>query len=74
MTVVKYLIPAHNVHEIFFFISMRAKQVREVANLNERKYPHTPLYGVKEFVCLSVRLLLFWQEIIILTSPIRRGV
>ena len=27
---------------------------REVANLTERKNPHTPLYGVKEFVCLSV--------------------
>ena len=29
---------------------------REVANLTERKYPHTPVYGVKEFVCLSVGL------------------
>ena len=27
---------------------------REVANLTERKNPHTPVYGVKEFVCLSV--------------------
>ena len=27
---------------------------REVANLTERKNPHTPAYGVKEFVCLSV--------------------
>ena len=27
---------------------------REEANLNERKNSHTPLYGVKEFVCLSV--------------------
>ena len=26
---------------------------REVANLTGRKNPHTPLYGVKEFVCLS---------------------
>ena len=26
----------------------------EVANLIERKYPHTPVYGVKELVCLSV--------------------
>ena len=26
---------------------------REVANLTERK-KHTPVYGVKEFVCLSV--------------------
>ena len=27
---------------------------REVANLTERKNPHTPVHGVKEFVCLSV--------------------
>ena len=27
---------------------------REVANLTERKNPHTPIYGVKEFFCLSV--------------------
>ena len=26
----------------------------EVANLTERKNPHTPAQGVKEFVCLSV--------------------
>ena len=25
---------------------------RKVANLTERKNPHTPVYGVKEFVCL----------------------
>ena len=25
---------------------------REVANLTERKNPHAPIYGVKEFVCL----------------------
>ena len=30
---------------------------REVANLTERKNPHTPVYGVKEFVCLSVCML-----------------
>ena len=30
---------------------------REVANLNEIKNPHTPVYGVTEFVCLSVCLL-----------------
>ena len=30
---------------------------REVANLTERKNPHAPIYGVKEFVCLSVCLL-----------------
>ena len=27
---------------------------REIANLTERKNQHTPVYGVKEFVCLSV--------------------
>ena len=27
---------------------------REVANLTERKNPPTPVFGVKEFVCLSV--------------------
>ena len=27
---------------------------RELANLTERKNLHTPLHGVKEFVCLSV--------------------
>ena len=31
-----------------------SKASREVANLTERKNPHTPVYGVKEFVCLSV--------------------
>ena len=30
---------------------------REVANLTETKNPHTPVYGVKEFVRLSVCLL-----------------
>ena len=28
----------------------------EVENLTETKNPHTPVYGVKEFVCLSLRL------------------
>ena len=32
---------------------------REVANLTWRKNPHTPSYGVKEFVCLSVAILSF---------------
>ena len=31
-----------------------SKASREVANLTERKNPHTPVYDVKEFVCLSV--------------------
>ena len=34
----------------------QAKRVREVANLTERKNSHTPVYGVKEFVRLSVCL------------------
>ena len=29
---------------------------REVANLTDIKNLHTPVYGVKEFVCLSVCL------------------
>ena len=29
---------------------------REIANLTERKNQHIPMYGVKEFVCLSVWL------------------
>ena len=33
-----------------------SKASREVANLIVRKNPHTPVYGVKEFVCLSVCL------------------
>ena len=31
-----------------------SKASGEVANLTERKNPHAPVYGVKEFVCLSV--------------------
>ena len=42
----------------YFFIPMRAKQVREVANLTERKNPYTSVYGVKEFVRLSVSVYL----------------
>ena len=49
-----------------------SKASREVVNLTERKNPHTPVYGVKEFVCLSVvpiisglakqnRLKTYWQ-------------
>ena len=30
------------------------KVSRKVTNLTWRKSPHTPVYGVKEFVCLSV--------------------
>ena len=32
----------------------RSEVSREVANLTERKNPHAPLFGVKEFVRLSV--------------------
>ena len=31
-----------------------SKACREVANLNERKNPHTAVSDVKEFVCLTV--------------------
>ena len=31
-----------------------SKASSEVANLTERKNPHTPVHGVKEFVRLSV--------------------
>ena len=31
-----------------------SKASRDVAKLTERKNPHTPVYGVKEFVRLSV--------------------
>ena len=33
-----------------------SKTRKEVVNLTERKNLHTPIYGVKEFVCLSVCL------------------
>ena len=36
------------------FIPLASKASREVANLTERKNLYTPVYGVKEFVCLSV--------------------
>ena len=36
------------------FYPPASKVSREVANLTERKNPHTPVYGVKEFVRLSV--------------------
>ena len=37
-----------------FTSSTASEASREVANLTERKNPPTPVYGVKEFVCLSV--------------------
>ena len=36
------------------FYPPASKASREVANLTERKNPHTPVHGVKEFVRLSV--------------------
>ena len=36
------------------FYPLASEASREVANLTERKNPHTPVYGVNEFVCLSV--------------------
>ena len=42
-------------HVISIFIPSTSKARREVANLIVRKNPHTPVYGVTEFVCLSVR-------------------
>ena len=40
-----------------FLVHPPASEVsREVANLTERKNQHTPIYGVKEFVCLPVCL------------------
>ena len=37
-----------------FSIPPASEVSREVTNLTERKNPHTPVYGVKEFACLSV--------------------
>ena len=44
--------------KIKFFLSdpPASEASREVANLTEGKNPYTPVYGVKEFVCLSVCL------------------
>ena len=36
------------------FFPPASEAIREVANLTERKNTHTPVYGVKEFVCLIV--------------------
>ena len=52
--------------KIFFYIPLQAKPVKEVANLTQRKNLHTPVYGVEEFVCLSVCL---WQTL----TPIISG-
>ena len=53
-----------------------SKASREVANLTERKkstYPSIWFQRICLSVCLSIRVFHFWQEIITLTSPIRRG-
>ena len=46
---------------LIWFLGRRLSPASEaskgVANKNERKNPHIPVYGVKEFVCLSVHLL-----------------
>ena len=43
-------------HKEEIFYSPASDSSRELANLTERKNPHTPEYGVKEFVCMSVLL------------------
>ena len=40
------------------FLSPASEASKEVANLSERKNLHTPVYGVKEFICLSLCLSL----------------
>ena len=48
-----------NVTNILFshyFHPFASKASREVAKLTEKRNPDTPVYGVKEFVCLSVCL------------------
>ena len=46
----------NNYSNIFKILSPASEASREVANLTERKNPHSPIYGVKEFVYLSVCL------------------
>ena len=56
------LLPQHcleivlDTNAMFFYNLPVTEASKEVANLTERKNPHTPVYGVKEFVCLSVCL------------------
>ena len=40
--------------KLLLFYPPTSKARREVANLTEKKNPHTPVNGVKEFVCLSL--------------------
>ena len=48
--------PEESKNGLHFKLSPASEASREVANLTERKNLHTPVYGVKEFVCLSVHL------------------
>ena len=46
-----------NFYKVFFkHYPIASEGIRDVANLTERKNLHTPTYGVKKFVCLSVCL------------------
>ena len=52
------------------YYSPASEASREVANLTEINNPHTPVYGVKEFVCLSVYLSVtkFYKRLFDLSS------
>ena len=43
-----------NLRNLLQFYPPAVEASKEVANLTKRKNPHAPVYGVKEFVCLSV--------------------
>ena len=59
----------HSFAVAVFYIPSANEASRAVANLTEIKNPHTPLCGVKEFVCLSVCL---WSTLTpIIASQIR---
>ena len=44
----------NGLHQVYLDYPPASEGSREVVNLTERKNPHTLVYGVKEFVCLSV--------------------
>ena len=46
-------------HKNLYLFPLASKRSREVANLTERKNLHTPIYGVKEFVCLFICLSVY---------------
>ena len=46
----EFILKLSNTHSIHHPPASKAS--REEANLTERKNAHTPVYGVKEFVCL----------------------